>query len=636
MSETLNEYGQGKQQSFTPRELLLKYLPYVPWIVISTALMLMLAYVKLRYSVNIYNVSGKLLVARNTNRSTGDKFDDIFMMQSSSNNLNNEMEIIRSKLVAARVVKSLGLQLSYANKGKIRTSSVHPRDMPFEWQILTLKDSSKSIQYFVTAVSDRQYRLNMRPELYNYNQTVSLPDCDFKLLKTQVSLNNFASNEFTIAWTPTDALAGSLSGSIKVDRVGDFSDVLAISYVTENTRIGVDIVNSYMREYQQFGLEDKKQQADNTLSFINDQLDTVKTELGGVERNLQSARERNRVFAPEQQSLLYFNELSESNKQITEQTVRLKVVDYLIRYITDKKNVYRLVPSTLGIEEPSLLQQIAEFNKLQLERETALKTTTEANPMIVSLNTGIDKIRADMLENLNNVRHTYLVALDDLKRKSTGANSEISTIPGKEKQLLEITRQQKILQELFSFLLQKKLETSISSASTISNIRVLEPAVASGDPVSPNRKGLYTLALMLGIALPASIILLKEYLNDKVKSKEDVEKLTSTPVVGEVSHADEGGALVVTKNNRQYIAEQFRIIRSNFQYILPKTEKPVILVTSSFSGEGKSFVSTNLGAVLAISGKRTVVLEFDIRKPKIMEGLGLNERKGITNFIVGS
>lgn len=636
MTAESRDIYQKKSAGMSPREMVMKYVRYLPWLAISVALMLMLAYLKLRYSVPIYTVSGKLLVSRNTNRGTGDKFDEIFMMQGSGNNLNNEMEIIRSRFMASRVVKALDLQFLYLNKGKIRTTAVHARDMPFSLEIVSLADSMAGFGMTVTQVNDDQYRIDEKPELYNLNQVVNLPQASFRLVKRETHATGFASKQFIVSWTPMEAAAASLSGGIKIEKIGDFSDVLGISYTTDNTRVGLDIVNSFMQEYQKFGLEDKKQQADNTLSFINDQLDTVKKDLGGVERNLQGVREKNRVFAPEQQSLLYFNELSESNKQITEQNVRLKVVDYLIRYITDKKNIYRLVPSTLGIDEPSLLQQIAEFNKLQLERETALKTTTEANPMIVAINTGIDKIRTDMLENLNNVKHTYVVALDDLTRKSAGANTEISTIPGKEKQLLEITRQQKILQELFSFLLQKKLETSIASASTISNIRVLEPAMSSNVPVSPNRKGLYTLALMLGLALPIALIVLREYLNDKVKSKEDVEKLTATPVVGEVSHADEGGALVVTRNNRQYIAEQFRIIRSNFQYILPKTEKPVILVTSSFSGEGKSFISTNLGAVLAISGKRTVVLEFDIRKPKIMEGLGLNERKGITNFIVSA
>ena len=160
--------------------------------------------------------------------------------------------------------------------------------------------------------------------------------------------------------------------------------------------------------------------------------------------------------------------------------------------------------------------------------------------------------------------------------------------------------------------------------------------MASGMPVSPNRKASYIIALLLGLAIPTGIIFLKEYLNDKVKGKQDIERLTKAPILGEIGHADQAGALVVTTNNRHFIAEQFRIIRSNLQYILPKTEKQVIMVTSSFSGEGKSFISTNLGAVLAVSGKRTVILEFDIRKPKILAGLGLSERSGLTNYIVGN
>jgi tyrosine-protein kinase Etk/Wzc len=636
MQEETTDYNVKQNFKITPRELILKYLHYLPLVILSVAITLSLAFLKLRYSIPVYGISGKLLVARNNSRGTGDKFDEIFQMQQgSSNNLNNEIEIIRSRFVAARVVKSLGLQLQYINKGKIRASSLSAKDMPFELQIISLKDSSKSFSLLATLVNNDQFRLNEQPDLHYFNQTMSLPAGDFRFVRNPGSNGTFSSNEFIISWIPLEDMSAGLSQSIRVDKVGDFSDVLGLSYETDNTKMGLDVVNSFMLEYQKFGLEDKKQQADNTLTFIKEQLDTVKKELGTVERNLQGYREKNRVFDPEQQSILFFNELSESSKQITDLGLRLKVIEYFIKYITDKKNLYRLVPGTLFIEEPTLIQQITEFNRMQLERETALKTTTTANPLIANLEIGLEKIRNDMLENLDNMRQTYMVALADLNRKSQGANNEIKTIPGKEKELLEVKRQQKILEELFSFLLQKNLETSIASASTISNIKVLEPARVSG-PVSPKGKGLYTIALLIGIGIPAGFVLLKEYLNDKVKTRVDVERLTGTPVLGEIGHAEDSRALVVTKNNRQYIAEQFRIIRSNFQYIMPKVEKPVILVTSSFSGEGKSFVSTNLGAVLGVAGKRTVVLEFDIRKPKIMEGLGLNERRGITNFIVGN
>jgi capsular exopolysaccharide synthesis family protein len=246
------------------------------------------------------------------------------------------------------------------------------------------------------------------------------------------------------------------------------------------------------------------------------------------------------------------------------------------------------------------------------------------------------KLKEDILTNLRNIRHTYTVAINDLSVKNNEADVAIKSMPGKERQLLDIKRQQQIFQELYSYLLQKQLETSISSASTISNIRVIEPALYTNYPIKPNRRSAYLLAIALGVLIPVGIIFLLEYLNDKVKTRMDVERATDAPIIGEVGHSEEPGALVVMKNNRKFIAEQFRMIRTNFQYVLMNVEKPVVLVTSTFSGEGKSFISTNLGAVLAVSGKRTVILEFDIRKPKILKGLGLHEKKGITNFIVGN
>jgi capsular exopolysaccharide synthesis family protein len=169
----------------------------------------------------------------------------------------------------------------------------------------------------------------------------------------------------------------------------------------------------------------------------------------------------------------------------------------------------------------------------------------------------------------------------------------------------------------------------------MSNVRVIEPAMASGGPVRPNRKGAYTIALFLGLLIPGVVIFLLEFLSDKVKGRQDIQRITQAPILGEISHSDENDALVVKRTSRRFIAEQFRIVRTNLQYILPKQDNIVLLVTSSTSGEGKSFVSTNIGAVMALTGKRTAIIEFDIRKPKVMSGLKLGKGTGITNFIIG-
>lgn len=641
MTDETLQYDTRKQ-GFTPRELIFKYVRYLPWLIISVALMLVLAYLKLRYSTPVYSINGKILVKKNSNPygSGNGKYDDIFTIQgTSSNNLNDEIEVIRSRYMAARVVKALGLQTQYYNKGKIKTPAViHPADLPFVFEITNMKDSLEAFSILVNIFSKTQYYINESKKPYDLGQWVDLPFGKVRItLNPARNLSIFASNEFIISYQALESAAAGLSSGISVGQSGEInSNVLVVAYQSENIPMGLDIVNQFMEEYQKSTLEDKRQIQVNTLAFIDEQMKGVKTDLSAVERNLQGFKEQQRVFSPQAQSELYINSLSESGKELSTQEVKLRVIDLLTRYLSDARNPYRQVSSTLGVEEPTLLQQVTEYNKLQLERETALKSTTPENPLIKNMEVGIARLREDMLQNLRNIRAGYQLSIDNIRAKTKDIDNQIMSIPGKEKQLLEKTREQKILEELYSFLLQKKLETSIASASTISNIKVLEPAMAGGVPVAPNRKSTYLLFTMIGLLLPTGVIFLIELLNDKVKTKADVSRLTNTPVLGEVGHADEGGALVVTANNRQFIAEQFRILRSNLQYILPKKDKLVMMVTSSFSGEGKSFVSTNLGAVLAISGKRTVILEFDIRKPKIMEGLGLKERKGITNYIVGT
>lgn len=619
----------------SPREIVLKYLPFLPWVIASVILALTIAFIKLRYSPNIYTVSGTILVKDPTAAgSRPDKIEEM-LFTSPNKNINDEIQIIRSRNMAKRVVKSLGLELQYFIQGKIRSSEMRAKESPVHLRILSLKDSLQGFNLDITILNEKQFNLIEKGPAIFFDQPFETSAGRFSLSSTGANLNNFLNIQFSVIYTPKDQRAQQLVGSLSAAQSGESNNILQLSYLTENTNIGVDIVNQWMAEYQQAGLEEKKLIAKNTLDFINQQMDTVKYDLGGVEKNLLGFREKNKIIDPKQQSEKYFNTLSEIESEITKQSVQLQVVDNLIGYITDTRNPYRQVGSTLGIEEPSLAFQIGEFNRLQVERETILKTTTRTNPMVVNLETAIEKLRIDILQNLKNIRQAYQLSVNNLASRNREAGREISQIPAKEKQLLDITRRQKILEELYSFLLQKKLETSIGSASTISNVRVIEPALASGGPVMPNRSGTYTMAFFLGLLLPSLAIFLLEFLNDKVKSREDIQKATQAPIIGEVGHSDEKAPLVVSRTSRRFIAEQFRIIRTNLQYILPKQEKAVILVTSSTSGEGKSFISTNIGAVMALAGKKTAILEFDIRKPKIMSGLNLSKKSGITNYIIG-
>ncbi|MDP9229646.1 MAG: polysaccharide biosynthesis tyrosine autokinase, partial [Bacteroidota bacterium] len=272
----------------------------------------------------------------------------------------------------------------------------------------------------------------------------------------------------------------------------------------------------------------------------------------------------------------------------------------------------------------------------QMERKILIDGNVPLqNVLVKQKEEEIEKIRQSLMENLRNIKSTLNTFINDLQRKSNSAQGSIKSLPAKLRNLEEIQRQQTIKLSIYKILLEKREETAISGASTISNSKIVEKAFPDIKPVKPKRRNIQLIAFFIGLLLPAFFIFILELLNDKVWTRYDIEKLTNAPILGEIGHSFANIPLVVTKTNRTMVAEQFRILRSNLQYVLNKIEKPVMLVTSSFSGEGKSFVATNMGAVLALAGKKTIVLEFDIRKPKVLAGLKIPKRTGITNFLVG-
>jgi len=633
--EQFLELQKQKKTGLTPREIVLKYIRFLPWVILSLAFGFGAAYLKLRYSIPIYNVNAKLQVKNNSNNANGGEKFDIFMMEGGRNNMNDEEDIIKSRAMAKRVIEKLKFQYQYTNKGQFKSSLIHPREMPFVTTLQTT-DSSRGHSLTVTIINEYEYSIGDPPVVKRFGEWIEVGGAKWKLDRTFRELKRFTNKGFIISRPSIESAAATLSNTLNVVRGEGYSNIFTLSYATENTSMGADILNQYMAEYQQYSLEDKRLIAYNTLVFIDEQLDTVRTELSDVERTLQNYKEQNRVIDPEGEATLFLNNISESSKLITDQAVKLKIADQLYNYINDQKNPLRIVPTSLGILEPSLLQQISEYNRYLLERETSLQTIPAANPIILNMEVAINKLRSDILDNLRNIRKTYSTTLSDLETNNNISESRVRSVPGIQKRLLEISRQQKILEELYSYLLQKRLETSIGSASTISSIRVVEPAYYSNNPISPSRKSTYLLAIFLALLIPVGTIVLKEYLNDRVQSKRDVQRVTDVPILGEVGHSMDSQTLVAGKTNRKVVAEQFRMIRTNLQYVLHGKDTMVLMVTSSFSGEGKSFVSTNVAGVIALTGKRTVILEFDIRKPKILQGLGLSRSKGITNYIVGS
>jgi capsular exopolysaccharide synthesis family protein len=257
------------------------------------------------------------------------------------------------------------------------------------------------------------------------------------------------------------------------------------------------------------------------------------------------------------------------------------------------------------------------------------------NPLVKEAGNEIEKLRKSILENIKNIRGSVAKTLSRLRTISTQNQEQVRAMPVKLKELAEKRAQVESNKAMYKLLQEKREETAISISSTIASSSIINQAYPVTVPIKPNRKSIQILAILLGLCLPALFIFAGEVLNDKVTTRFDIEKITEVPILGEIGHSYAENVLVVNKGTRSMVAEQFRIIRSNLQYVLSKKEKPTILVTSSFSGEGKSYVSTNMGAVLALAGKKTVILEFDIRKPKVLSGLKMPRGQGITNYLVG-
>ncbi len=631
MQETVNK-NRSELWNLSFRDLFYKYVRFLPLFVLSVALTLLGAYVYLRYSVPIYKVGGSMVIkSEQGGGGRSDKFEDVFV-NDKAQNIQNEIEILKSKPLMQRVIDSLHLQFTYYAKGKIKTVNIY-KQRPFHVNVLSIADSFSTFSLKVKILNEREFRFNGDKQVYTFGQVFRNARGSFSLIRNP---NYPAAGEQSVVWLPTASAARAYTSSLQITPKTPGTGILNISMMSDNPQMGTDIVNRLMEEYAIYTIEQKKESSDKILSFIEERLTVTGHELDSVQRVLLEFKERNNLIDVEKQSGNYFGNISEADKFINQQILEQNKAELVNDYLRDKKNEFNKVPSTLSLTDPTFNQLVAEYNKAQIERQQLLEANIpEENPGVQEANGKIEKLRTSILENLKNIKASIAASISETRRKSLESQSQLQRMPGKVKEQKEIEQHVESLQNLYKYLQEKREETAITRASTISNSNIIDKAYPTSTPVKPNRKAIQILAVLLGLGLPALLIFIREVLNDKVSTRFDIEKLTAAPILGEIGHSYSNNVLVVNKTTRSMVAEQFRIIRSNLQYFLSKSEKSTILVTSSFSGEGKSYVTTNMGAVLALAGKKTVILEFDIRKPKLLSGLGIPKGPGITNFLVG-
>jgi tyrosine-protein kinase Etk/Wzc len=632
MEDQINTNHKTDFSSMSVKDLFFKYFRFLPLFLLTVAISLFIAYAYLRYSTPIYRSGGTLMIKNDNNIDRNDKFENIFM-PGGTQNVQSEIEVLKSKPLMERVVNALNLRVNYFAVGKIKKSVNIYKQAPFVLDVFEIIDSSRTFNLNVKFINNNEFHINNEKTVFTFGQ---LFKNDYGTFRLERKTGQVPSKEYTILWQSAGLAAGGYASSIEVTPKSVGTGILNIAMETTNPDLAADVINQLMIEYQNASIEEKKQTAKQTILFIDDRLALLNKELDSVQRILLQYQQNNDLIDLEAQSAMYFAKIGETDKQIMEQTVRESVATMLQEYLTNKKNNFELVPSSLGLEDITLNALIEGYNKLQQMRKDYLDANVPpGNIVIKNINDQIEKTRRDLLENLNNIQSALSMQINNLKSKSKTVQNQVKSLPAKTKEWLEIKRDVETKQELYKILMEKREETAISQASTISNSKVIDKAVPVTAPIKPNRRTIQIMAILIGLGLPALIIFILEVTNDKITTRYDIERITQAPVLGEIGHSFSHETLIVEKASRGMVSEQFRIIRSNLQYILNKIEKPVLLVTSSFSGEGKSFVSTNLGAVMALAGKRTIILEFDIRKPKILSGLKLAKKPGITNFLLG-
>jgi len=625
-----NQSGNKDLGTLSIKDLFFKYVRFLPVFLVSVALCLLGAYLYLRYTTPIYRVTGTLTF-KQEEQSRGGKFDDIFNAKNVSD-IQSEIEILRSQALMERVVDSVKLQTSYFAVGKIKTLNIYT-DCPFRLNIIKLTDSFGSFKMNFTFPTDNEFRVNKESNKFKFGDVFGNSYGLFTLSKVY---NGIKGKEFNVEWRSTPEQAAIYAPMIRVAPKIAGTSIYNIQVDYTNSSLAADIINTLMLKYKEASVDDKNATIKQRLDYIIGQLIRIDRDLDSIEAKRIAYVNEYNLAGYEGQLANYFRIQTESDEQIQNQKQQLVIIDMMTAYLKDSMNNFERTPSALSITDETLGAMVTLYNTMQLERKKMLEQKIpEENLQILAKNAELEKLRKNILEAFKNVKIAYNSAIDDFYKRGSAAIYKQKEMPAKIQRLVEMERERDGKLALYKFLAEQREETAMQQAATVSNSKVLSVAYPTDTPIRPNRRAIQLLAIILGIGLPAMYIFFQEIVNDKINTRYDIEKLTTASVLGEVGHSYSSSSMIVSKTNRSMVSEQFRIIRSNLQYVLNKVEKPVIMVTSSFSAEGKSFITTNLGGVMALAGKKTVMLEFDIRKPKLFSGMKLSSKQGITNFLVG-
>ena len=658
MKETdFNEAQESKEENIDVKELLFKYLIHWPWFVGAVIACLIAAWVYLYMSTPVYTISATVLIKDDKKGGSAGMLSGLESlgldgMVSSSQNIDNEIEVLRSKTIAKEVVEDLGLYISYTDKDEFPSRNIYktsPVQVSLTPQEADLLEKPMIVEMALQPQGGMDVNVKIGDDEYqkHFEKLPAVFPTDRGTLAFFLTPDSISSSKRTLEETTDSekttrnitatinkplAVAKAYCKNMTIEPTSKTTSVAVISLKNSNVQRGKDFINKLLEMYNINTNNDKNEVAQKTAEFINERISIISKELGSTEKDLESFKRGAGITDLTSDAQIALTGSAEYEKKRVENQTQINLLQDLQKYMQNEG--YEVLPSNIGLQDVNLAAAINRYNDVLVERKRLLRTSTENNPTIINLDTSISAMKENVQVSLDRVLRGLYITKADLDREANRYSRRISEAPGQEREFVSIARQQEIKAGLYLMLLQKREENAITLAATANNAKIIDDAIADDAPVSPKRKMIYLIALVLGVGIPVGVIYLLELTKFKIEGRSDVEKLTSVPIVGDIPLTDEKqGAIAVFENQNNLMSETFRNIRTNLQFMLDNDQK-VILVTSTVSGEGKSFVSANLAISLSLLGKKVVIVGLDIRKPGLNKVFHLsNKEKGITQYL---
>ena len=638
--------GNTEDKPVNLRDLLFKYVIYWKWFLLSILAFFALAKLYLRYSIPVFKASTTILIKDDQSGNLASElsaFQDIGLFSGPKNQIEDEIEILKSRKLIEKTVKEGGFNIKYISEGRIKSSDA------YESNPIIMSFSNKEERHYkkdtvinIDIVSANQFDLFNQEKnkvgTYSFGQTIhSKALGDYKVMK-RVLLNEydepepFRKEKIIVAISNLEASTDDFKSRLNVATLSKYANVVEISITDQVSIKAEDFLNKLVEIYNRDAINDKNLISEKTAKFINERLVIITEELGSVEKEAETYKRKNKITDLPSEAELNLKSAGEFKAEEISVGTQVKVVDLMIRYM-ETNTGSDIIPANIIPSDNNSAQLIGEYNNLVVERDRILKSSTPQNPLVIRVNDKIQTLKSAISESLFRLKSSLAVKSSDVRNQGNVLGGRIAQIPKQEREFRNIFRQQQIKEELYLYLFKKREETAIALAGTAPNSKVVDEAYSAGVPVAPKRQVVYLIGLVLGLLIPFAVIYLKDLLDTKVKDRHDLDHL-SIPFIGDVPHSESHNE-IIKSDSRTSSAEAIRIVRTNLEFMLNSSDHDkakTIMMTSTMPAEGKTFIAVNLAATIAISGKKVLLIGMDVRNPRIDDYVVLPPQ-GLTNFL---